>query len=423
MTKKERSTFRDRLADRTRLPRRSWYPIIPVAEYEEGEWQKQFDVVCGTIRRTMFTILGYTGFCLIALGQPDAMILKRSAIKLPVINSDVSPAAFMLLGPVVLVIITAYLHIFVGRWLRMKSVTTAGKLSPPYLFNLTSQTATVLTSFIFYWLPPIVLIAFVYKGTPFIGNAALNWLIALFSIIALALLSIRRCPIKERKFHNLFPWFFLLTALSVLLFTIEIFKDNDLYSRVLNLERADLEDMKLRRAQLKGAILEEAYLMNVDLREAYLTDANLIRANLTDANLTHAYLTNANLTDANLTDANLTNADLIDADLGGANLTNANLTYASLTRAKLMYAKLNHANLTKTNLITAHLRGANLTYANLRGANLTDANLADANLTDANLTDANLTHANLTGVIWSNTICPDGRYADPKGLNACAALP
>jgi hypothetical protein len=63
MTTKESKSFRERLADRTRLPRSLWHPNIPVAELEEGELAKQFDVVCGTIRRTMFTILGQAVVC------------------------------------------------------------------------------------------------------------------------------------------------------------------------------------------------------------------------------------------------------------------------------------------------------------------------------------------------------------------------
>ena len=50
---------------------------------------------------------------------------------------------------------------------------------------------------------------------------------------------------------------------------------------------------------------------------------------------------------------------------------------------------------------------------------LDGANLDGTNLTDVDLIGALLTPAQLTGVIWSNTICPDGSNSDQDG-DTCA---
>ena len=71
------------------------------------------------------------------------------------------------------------------------------------------------------------------------------------------------------------------------------------------------------------------------------------------------------------------------------------------------------ANLAECDLTGADLAGANLQKADLTDAILTDADLfsatlSGATLSGATLTDAYLVEADLTGVIWWNTICPDG---------------
>ena len=92
-------------------------------------------------------------------------------------------------------------------------------------------------------------------------------------------------------------------------------------------------------------------------------------------NLSGAYLDNADLIDANMTGVIMSD----DTDLEGANLTGANLTYGGLD----------------------------------------ESNWGDANLTDANLTGAATSGALMGSVIWSNTICPDGKNSNNVG-DTCA---
>lgn len=93
-------------------------------------------------------------------------------------------------------------------------------------------------------------------------------------------------------------------------------------------------------------------------------------------------------------------------DLQGAEMPGAHLAGAYLLRA---------------NLAGAHFVGADFTGATLRGVTLTGADLTQANLTDADLQGSYVYFIStfgmpeLTGVIWSNTICPDGSNSDANG--------
>lgn len=76
----------------------------------------------------------------------------------------------------------------------------------------------------------------------------------------------------------------------------------------------------------------------------------------------------------------------------------------------------------------AALTGSNLASKFLRGCDLSGSVLVGADLTAANLTDANLRYANLastilTGVVWANTICPDGTNSDANGGTCAGHLP
>src|SRR6266487_5070476 len=62
------------------------------------------------------------------------------------------------------------------------------------------------------------------------------------------------------------------------------------------------------------------------------------------------------------------------------------------------------------NLDSANLFGVKLDHINLESANFQVADLSGASLMGARMSDANL-----TGVIWGNTICPDGRKSDDVG--------
>lgn len=86
--------------------------------------------------------------------------------------------------------------------------------------------------------------------------------------------------------------------------------------------------------------------------------------------------------------------------------------------------------MSSTNFINAYLGNSSFHNSNLTNSNFTNAIILDSDFTGANLTGVNFTGANLTGagsmdtatitgVIWSNTICPDGTNSDNNG-NTCS---
>jgi hypothetical protein len=74
-------------------------------------------------------------------------------------------------------------------------------------------------------------------------------------------------------------------------------------------------------------------------------------------------------------------------------------------------------------IFNVSLRGANLSGDDLAGAIVYDTDLSSANLDDVNLTDAELetdtlTGTSMVGVIWLNTICPNGSNSN-KYVRGC----
>lgn len=79
---------------------------------------------------------------------------------------------------------------------------------------------------------------------------------------------------------------------------------------------------------------------------------------------------------------------------------------------------LSNAILNGTGLNNADLSGVSFKNAVLEEASLSNANLSNANFEGANLKNAEMENTNLNGVIWNNTICPDGSNSNDHG-NTC----
>lgn len=420
-----------RLWDREKFPRKLWYPYFPEEPLDEEEWQAQFGEVSDILRNSMFILLGYSAFCAVTLGQTDEQILKTAGFTLPVIGSTVSVKGFMLIGPLILIALTFYLHIFLGLWHTLRGDKTDANLRPPYMFNIANRTSANLSFFIFYWLPPIILFAFARKGAPFIGGeitsyySALDWLefnheiyfqnklsllpiiLACIATMAISILAIRRRPTSHRD-KNRIHWVFL----PVLLFVLFASMFDPFWQRPLALERSDFTGTDLRNAPLESANLFHSNLQGADLRDAKMKDAKISYANLSGTKLSAARISNANLNHADLseskaskvllTGSDLTDAELINADLSEGTLHRTTLTKADLTGADLSETSLRRAILTGANLTDAKLGGADLRYADLSEANLAKVTLDGANMMRANLSFANLSLATLTNAKLRN---------------------
>lgn len=405
-----------RLWNREKFPRKLWYPYFPEEPLDEEEWQAQFSEVSDILRNSMFIVLGYAGFCAVTLGQTDEQILKTAGFTLPVIGSTVSVKGFMQIGPLILIAVTFYLHIFLGLWHMLRSDRTDKNLRPPYMFNLANRTAANLSFFIFYWLPPIILFSFARKGSPFIDGeiitsyAALDWLeikfglyfqntlsllpltLACITTIATSILAIRRRPTSQRDKNRVY-W----AALPVLVILLLASWFNPFWVRPLDLARSDFSSKDLRNASLVSANLFHSNLQGADLRNANLKGAKISYANLVGAKLSGARISKANLEYSDLSETNAASVLLTGTDLGDAELVNADLSGATLHMAVLTNADLTDADLTGATLRRAKLTGANLSGTNLGGADLSFADLSVANLSRATLTNAKLWNADIEG--------------------------
>jgi uncharacterized protein YjbI with pentapeptide repeats len=395
-----------------RVLRQWWYPI-PRTEVRHKdvvrEIHKQYSE---TLNKTMLVLLGVALFCVLTtLGSPDKLLLGAdSVIKVPFADAPLSFLGFIVVGPLLLIVLTIYLHVFYGYWLECEweRQHINQRLIPPIesistLFYFSDAVPRLLTGFVFYWLVPLVLVTITRKAwaLPDMG-LPLTWVSGVVTIV-LVLLQIRRRPDHHRTWCSLLGYTILILIIGLMVratFTPQSFQ------RPLNLFRAELPNAWLVGMNMRGA---SAGLAN--LAWANLQDADLHRANLAGANLRLAKLQQAKLQGANLAGANLYAVNLQQAKLQGAILMLAFLQKADFQEAKLQQAILAGANLRDANLQQAELQQAELQQANLSGANLSGANLTGAKLQGADLRSVkNLTQDRI------NTACVDENTKLPPDL-------
>jgi uncharacterized protein YjbI with pentapeptide repeats len=411
--------FWKRLTDRSKVPRRWWYPL-PSSGFRHKTIVAESHQKCSeTITKTMLMLLGVALFCsLTALGSPDKLLIAAdSTVKVPFADAPISFIGFILVGPVLLFVITVYLHIFYGYWLEFERkrrfinqtlIDTEDQQlgSTPSIFSFDGRVPRFMTALIFYWLTPIALTAITWKALAYPQARLLTVFVTCLVTFVLVFLQIRRRPDRLRRrgtptscvilvmiiltvgliFHS--PhWFrrsfnlFQADLRGALLKGLDMSRVNASYS---NLEGANLEGVNLERGDLISSNLQDAYLQSASLRWANLERANLQRANLNSANLHEAYLRYANLQGANLAGAYLQGTNFIEANLQAANLERATLARAiTVDSADLRGANLEAANLQRVDMEGADLRDANLKDADLKWAILRDADLTNANVREA----------------------------------------
>lgn len=333
-----------------------------------------------TIRRTMFAMLAYSASCGVIIAQPDVpFVLTSSGVQIPVIDVAVNLKAFLLVGPLGLIAITAYLHLFLTELNRITGLNELDK--QPFLFNFQNRFSQVSSFLTFYATPLFVMVAFSWK------SAVIEWRWLMYFATMIVTVGMFLLYYKPKLREPQFITVILLTFGMVVLFGQMAFLSMQLgkhLTRGLNLKNAQLAEVKFREIDLTRANLRYTNLRKADLKNNTMTSANLFEANLDGANLQGANLYRANLRGAylrnsNLILADLSTADLSEADLGTADLSASNLTAAKLERADLTGAILDDAMLSGVDLSSANLHAANLNGANLEAAkNLTVYQLCKA---------------------------------------------
>src|SRR5215472_11244298 len=381
-----------------------------------------------TVNRGMLSLLAVALFCLLTTfgGADRSLVASDASIRLPFAEVPISFVGFLVVAPLLLIVLTVYLHVFYGYWRELDTVRLAQGLTETYptLFGIDRKIAHLLTAFIFYWLTPLVVAAIAWKAL-----ARYEWglsLILLTFLVTAGLVLLQAVRLGPGKWRRILITFVGALGILMLAAASTGVLSRGLLQRRLSLPGADLTSVDLRWANLQGANLVGADLTNVDLQGASLTKASLARAKLTGADLrgvnlagadfTRADLTKAKLVGATLARVSLTRADLPLADLARANLTAVNLAEADLAKANLHRADLPRADLAEANLDRANLAEADLTAAKLTAASLLSAILTQAVLTEADLTRANLTGANLTKANFTKANLSKADLSETKGL-------
>ena len=183
----------NRISDRTKVPRRWWFPEIAQVQYDPEDLQKLHTECSDTIRKTSLVLVGLSFFSLVALGASDESLLGLGKeIKLPFADTNVSFLAFLYLTPLILIAITVYLHIFVGQSIRYSAIGLKPEKKLLTVFNIDEPAAKFVAAVILYWLVPIVLFCLTWKALP--RPEAPQFVILTCAVAAgLLFLQIRRC--------------------------------------------------------------------------------------------------------------------------------------------------------------------------------------------------------------------------------------
>jgi len=370
----------DRSRDRDRIPRSIWWPSVKKS-IAVTERERIHDECSTTINRAFLAIVAYALFSLLALGTSDADLIAVAGRDLSVSFSTVkiSVKNFLLVGPLILIALTLYMHLFIEEWSKLHQLVPKDKQSARF-FNFEGRIARFLTHVVFYWLTPAILCFFYWKSMPLSLSAVVLTMFVLASL-AIVLATICRCPDLKRKHWDPPKWIVMAVFAGCVAFILK----NGLPSRPLLLSEANLE----------GVNLTGLNLANADLRGANLKGANASRAILTHADLTQSQTVLSNFSNANMTQAILNNVFGKEVDFSGAQLSESSLINASFEEGKFAEADLSKASSYGVTLTKAHLYLTKLRKAQLVQTNFTDADLHNAFLEGAIVNFSTFTNANL----------------------------
>lgn len=454
VTNTSQTGFLRRLTDRNQWPRRWWWPDAPGATLDSPEEiLRRHDEASKTIRRVMLTLVAYGFFCLFTLSQPDLVVITGT-FELPFAKVPVAFEAFLVVGPLVLIGFTIYLHIFIGYWNRLPLEEEYKAL--PFVFNMEGRVPRLLSGFLFYWLSPVVLWYFTYKAGkhPF---AEPLLLLTVLTAAALFTLQIKRTPPARRG-----NWSYRVVWLVLVFFgALSLFQAMQqgvgltqmAYRSTVNMVKpivvASLPNLPGLGSRGEptpppagnGAPGGSATLPSVapppatpspapSVRPTPATPLPPVAASRRPArpppNVQQKVPTaqnTANIAQSvlglgrglNLAGADLRGVDLFKRDLRGANLSGANLQGEDLASINFSNADLSRANLKDAGLIAADLSGVNFSGAGLRGAILRGANLSKANFDGADLTKADFRGVkNMTCAQFRTNFSWEDAYRDPE---------
>jgi hypothetical protein len=110
----------------------------------------------------MYVLLSFALLCILFLIQGDqAALVPGTKAKFPIANVEVDFIIFLFFGPVLLLLLMVYLHMFLGAWDQCNRASGHEKLI--CIFNCCSATARLAFVGIFFVMTPLILCMFLYS--------------------------------------------------------------------------------------------------------------------------------------------------------------------------------------------------------------------------------------------------------------------
>lgn len=426
------------------------------------------DALDRTTHHALLTLAGFCLFSLLAIAPTDQELLVGSGVvRLAFADVDVPFGLMLIVGPTIILVLTAYLHVNLAYGRRITLPPLSERL--PLLINQDSAVSRSITVILALCLPIGTSTVYAWKAAPVMASLLV---VPIWTTSALLV----GCMAYLRSGHAFSRIVIVLSTVCALLIGGEqsiarlllLARDQDLRyggwsaaagtwsNRVLPVSRErslvfahrleatgpdaqrdhvtdllsgcvlvrplylvganDLSNVSFVFRDLRAARFREANLQGSNLESADLSGADLQMAHMEGANLLHAHLATALLRWAHLEDANIKRAYLKGASFVGANLEGANLQDAVLDHAYLFQVFAPNTDFTRARMVHAELFGANLTGANLHRVDFTGANLQFVQFSAADLQEARLANSNLYGASLEGANLRGADLADVVGL-------
>lgn len=191
------------------------------------QWNAQHKEISLTLRVMTRILLITCIFCLITVsGSPDiALLSNKYNVPLPFGAGQVPFAGFLIAGPLLLIGLLIYSHIFLGMHHKLETnLPTLGKgnlYRLPYIFNSGGIFSRILCFFIFYLLVPFTILVFSARTTS--GNPTHHYIantIASLLVIGLFIAHFKRHRKQKNKRNFFFAKHILLCLSSRLSFLL-----------------------------------------------------------------------------------------------------------------------------------------------------------------------------------------------------------
>ena len=336
--------------------------------------KKRHSDLSNNINRILLTLLSFGFFCALTLNQPDEMVIKNGGkIKIPFVDMQVDFLTFLIIGPIALLGITAYLILFLQDMRKYDELPPTEKQA--FIFNLDAKPAKLISSIIFFGFTPLILLMFYIKTRVNPSYAAYAGSLMVLTTLTMAVYFFYQHLQKKETASAIA----IIVVCGLLLLPITpLFNLNSRIPICLsgaNLANLNLKDFRLAGAQAEKTIFNESVFYRMELTKLHAPHAEFKKANFVGANLDQSDLGSADfekailswssLKGSRLTGTVMKEAQMIETDLTGAvlinaNLENTNLSHAVFKEAYLERVRFNEADLTGAIFEKAKLVGADL---------------------------------------------------------------